>query len=68
MYNPVLEELHEIRRNLQAEHQDDLTEFMHDEFARTKAAGHPIARLEQRSVCLSTAKRLLNPPPESGSE
>jgi len=48
--NPILEELYDIRRQIQAEHRDDLDEYLRAELERAKAAGHPIAKIKQRTI------------------
>ena len=50
MANPILNELYDIRREMLDEHQDDLTEYLRAELAKSKAAGHPIAKIQQRSL------------------
>lgn len=50
--NPILEELYAVRRQLMREHGNDLSGYLHREFERLKASGHPIARLPQRSLRL----------------
>ena len=46
--NPILEELYAVRSQIQAEHGDHLAEYLHLEFERLKAAGHPVAHIKQR--------------------
>jgi len=50
MTNPILKELYDIRREILAEHEDDLQEYLHAEFVRAKAAGHPVAKIKQRTI------------------
>ena len=55
--NPILEELHAIRRRIMSEHGDDLLAYLHVEFERLKASGHPSATIEQRTIrCTGAAK------------
>jgi hypothetical protein len=56
-HNPILDELYAIRRQIMAEHADDLTEYLHMQFERTKSSGHPIAQVKQRTIrCTGAAK------------
>ena len=50
MTNPILKEIHDIRRQILAEHKDDLGEYLRSEFARAKAEGHPVAKIKQRTI------------------
>ena len=50
MTNPILSEIYDIRRQILAEHKDDLGDYLHAELERAKADGHPIARIKQRSI------------------
>ena len=55
--NPILEELYAVRSQIQAEHGDHLSAYLHSEFERLKAGGHPVAEIEQRTVrCARAAK------------
>ena len=57
MTNPILKELHDIRRQILAEHGDNLSAFLNAELERTKASGHPIAKIKQRTIrCTEAAK------------
>lgn len=57
MTNPILKELHEIRDEILAEHKDDLAEYLRAGLAQTKASGHPIAKVKQRTIrCTGAAK------------
>lgn len=57
MTNPILKEIHDIRRQILAEHKDDLGEYLHSELARAKAEGHPVAQIKQRTIrCTGAAK------------
>jgi hypothetical protein len=46
----ALDELHEIRCRILAEHGTDLENYMRSEFERLKSEGHPIARINQRRI------------------
>ena len=48
--NPILEELYAARSQIQAEHGHHLAAYLHGEFERLKAAGHPVAQVEQRTI------------------
>ena len=55
--NHILEELYAVRSQIQAEHGDHLSAYLHSEFERLKAAGHPVAQIEQRTIrCTEAAK------------
>lgn len=55
--NPILEELYAVRSQIQAEHGDHLSDYLHSEFERLKAGGHPIAQITQRTIrCTGAAK------------
>jgi hypothetical protein len=55
--NPILEELYAVRSQIQAEHGDRLSAYLHSEFERLKAEGHPVAQVEQRTIrCTGAAK------------
>ena len=57
MTNPILKELYDIRREILGEHQDDLADYLRAELAKTKASGHPIAKIKQRTIrCTGAAK------------
>jgi hypothetical protein len=57
MTNPILKELHDIRDEILAEHKDDLADFFRAGLAKTKASGHPIAKIKQRTIrCTGAAK------------
>jgi len=57
MTNAILEELYDIRREILAEHQDDLTDYLRSELTRTRASGHPVAKIKQRTIrCTEAAK------------
>ena len=48
--NPILEELYAVRSQIQAEHGDHLSAYLHSEFERLKAGGHPVAQIKQRTI------------------
>ncbi len=57
MTNPILKELYDIRREILAEHEDDLSDYLRTELAQAKASGHPIAKIQQRTIrCTGAAK------------
>ncbi len=57
MTNPILKELHDIREEILAEHKDDLADYFRADLAQTKASGHPIAKIKQRTIrCTGAAK------------
>lgn len=57
MMNPILKELHDIRDEILAEHKDDLADYLRAGLAQTKASGHPIAKVKQRTIrCTGAAK------------
>jgi hypothetical protein len=55
--NPILEELYAVRSRIQAEHGDHLSAYLHSEFERLRAEGHPVAQIKQRTIrCPGAAK------------
>lgn len=58
MSNPILRELHDIRRQLLAEHGGDLNAYLQAELERTKASGHPVAQIIPRTIRRSPALEL----------
>jgi len=48
--NPILEELYAVRSQIQAEHGDHLPAYLHSEFERLRAGGHPVAEIKQRTI------------------
>lgn len=54
--NPILEELYEIRSQILAEHGENLSEYLHNEFERLKSEGHPVAKIKQRRIRRETAE------------
>lgn len=57
MTNPILKEIHDIRREILAEHKDDLADYLRGELERAKAHGHPVAKVKQRTVRRTEATR-----------
>src|SRR3990172_3068072 len=55
--NPILEELYAVRSQILTEHGDHLAAYMHLEFERLKAAGHPVAQIKQRTIRCTGAAR-----------
>jgi len=57
MTNLILKELHDIRRQILAEHGDNLSAYLNAELEKTKASGHPVANIKQRKIrCTEAAK------------
>jgi len=57
MTNPILKELHDIRAQILAEHGDDLMGYLRAGLEKTKASGHPVANIKQRTIrCNGAAK------------
>ena len=55
--NPILDELHEIRRQILAEYDGDLSSYLRDAQARLEASGRPIWQGKQRTIrCTEAAK------------
>jgi hypothetical protein len=54
MTNPILKELHDIRKQILAEHGDDLGEYLRAALEKTKASGHPVAKIKQRNRVRAT--------------
>ena len=55
--NPILEELYAARAQIMAEYGNDLGAYLRDAAERTKASGHPIAKIKQRTIrCTGAAK------------
>ncbi len=48
--NPILNELYEIRSRILAEHPLNLREYLDAVTRRLKTDGHPVARVQQRSI------------------
>ena len=57
MGNPILRELHAVRQQILAEHGDHLGAYLRSELEKTKASGHPVTRMKQRTIrCTGAAK------------
>ena len=56
--NPILEELYAVRSQILAQHGDRLAAYLHSEFERLKAAGHPVVEIEQRRIRCTGAASL----------
>ncbi len=55
--NLILEELYAARAQIMAEYGNDLGAYLRDAAERTKASGHPIAKIKQRTIrCTGAAK------------
>ncbi len=65
--NAILEELYAIRRQIMAEHGDDLADYLRAEFDRLRAAGHPIADIKQRRIGCTQATTSRETPEDSAS-
>jgi len=50
MTNPILKDLRDIRRQILLEHGDDLAAYLHFGLEKTKASGHPVANIKQRTI------------------
>ena len=57
LQNLVLDELHDVRTRILAEHGAALGDYMRGEFERLKLEGHPISRIKQRKIsCAETTR------------
>jgi len=55
--NPVLQELYAARVQIMAKYGNDLGAYLRDAAERTRASGHPIAKITQRTIrCTGAAK------------
>ena len=55
--NPILQELYAARAEIMAKYGNDLGAYLRDASERTKASGHPIAQIKQRTIrCTGAAK------------
>ena len=55
--NPILEELYAVRTEIMAEYGNDLGAYLRDAAERNRAAGHPVAKIKQRTIrCTGAAK------------
>lgn len=48
--NPILQELYAARAQIMAKYGNDLGEYLRDAAERTRASGHPIAQIKQRTI------------------
>lgn len=48
--NPILDELHGVRSQILLEHGANLAAYLHREFERLKGEGHPVVRIQQRTI------------------
>jgi len=48
--NPILDELYAVRSQIQVEHGTNLSAYLHREFERLKGEGHPVVRVQQRTI------------------
>lgn len=55
--NPVLEELYAARAQIMAKYGNDLGAYLRDAAKRTKASGHPIAKIKQRTIRCKDAEK-----------
>ena len=56
--NPILEEIHQIRAQIMANHGDNLSTYFRAELVRLKASGHPVVQIQQRTIrCIGTSLR-----------
>ena len=57
MTNPILKELYAARAQIMAKYGNDLGAYLRDAAERTRASGHPIAKVKQRTIrCTGAAK------------
>jgi len=55
--NPILQELYAARAQIMADYGNDLGAYLRDAAERTRASGHPIAQIKQRTIrCTGAAK------------
>ncbi len=47
--NPILSELYAVRAQILENHGDNLSAYLHAEFERLRAEGHPISEIPQRT-------------------
>jgi len=48
--DPVLQELYAARAQIMAKYGNDLGAYLRDAAERTRASGHPIAKITQRTI------------------
>lgn len=56
-HNAIIEELHEIRRELLAQYNGDTAAYLRDAQARLEISGHPIDHRKQRAIRRSGSTR-----------
>ena len=54
--NPILQELYAARAQIMAKYGNDLGAYLRDATERTKASGHPIAQIKQRTIKALTSR------------
>jgi hypothetical protein len=54
MINPILQEIHEARRQLMQEHPHDLAAFIRAELEASKRAGHPMSNIKLKTLNLES--------------
>jgi hypothetical protein len=55
--NPILQELYAARAQIMAKYGNDLGAYLRNAAERTRASGHPIAQIKQRTIrCTGAAK------------
>ena len=67
MTNPILKEMHDIRKQILDEHGDDLGAYLRSELEKTKASGHPVAKIKQRTIRCTGAATSAKSPVDSDS-
>ena len=63
--NPILEELCAARAEIMAQYGNDLGAYLREAAERTKASGHPIAKIKQRTIRCTGAAQSANLPVEN---
>ena len=63
--NPILEELYAARAQIMAQYGNDLGAYLRDAAERTKASGHTIAKIKQRTIRCSGAANSGDSPVEN---
>jgi hypothetical protein len=55
--NPILDELYEVREDILAEYDGDISAYLRDSETRLTASGRPIAKIKQRTIrCIGPDK------------
>ena len=65
--NPILDELHAVRRQLLEKYQGDTAAYLRDAQARLEASGRRIAHRKPRTIRCTGAAKSGVPPMESNS-